>query len=63
MVTEYEWDIITEAMSEYQSVCEWSHSESALPQIRKVNNRLGKAVDEFEKLKTIKDSELKKLGE
>jgi hypothetical protein len=60
VVTEYEWNIINEAMREYQEVCEWGESRSALKDIKAINNRLDKAVDEFEVLKAFTD--LKKVG-
>lgn len=60
LVTDYEWRIINEALHEYQEVCEWSEAKSALGDIRRVNGRLNKAVDEYEKLTEFTD--VKKLG-
>lgn len=59
LVTEYEWKVIQEAMSEYEEVCGWSEAKSALTDIRRVNNRLAKATNQFEALTTF--TNLKKL--
>jgi diaminopimelate decarboxylase len=61
LVTEYEWEIITEAMFEYEEVCVEGDAKTALRDIKRVNNRLCKAVTQFESLEKFTD--LKKLNQ